>query len=153
MLNCLLPTLQEPPAHVGPLSARCSGVRRWSTGGLYDYSMGWCGPALWFNSWYDVSIGPNLELFNHARSVNSDREASANQFVVVAPNPHCQFARLGKDYKVGDREMGDASFPVDEQVFAFFDRWLKDKPAAFPASTPHVRYFTMGLNKIGRAHV
>src|SRR3546814_8929719 len=43
--------------------------------------------------------------------------------------------------------MGDASFPVDEQVWAFFDRWLKDKPAAFASDTPHVRYFTMGANR------
>ena len=143
----LLSSLGEPPATFETLIARGPGDKAWTTGGLYDDSMGWGVPALWFNSWYDVSIGPNMELFNHARSVNSDREASANQFVVVGPNPHCQFARLGKDYKVGDREMGDASFPVDEQTFAFFDRWLKDKPAAFPASTPHVRYVTMGLNK------
>src|SRR3546814_2278961 len=43
--------------------------------------------------------------------------------------------------------MGDASFPVDEQIWAFFDRWLKDKPAAFASDTPHVRYFTMGANR------
>lgn len=143
----LLTSLGEPPATFEQLIARGPGDKAWTTGGLYHDSMGWGVPALWFNSWYDVSIGPNLELFNHARSVNTDREASANQFVVVGPNPHCQFARLGKDYKVGDREMGDASFPVDAQVFAFFDRWLKGSKSAFPASTPHVRYFTMGLNK------
>lgn len=143
----LLSSLDEPPGTFEQLIARDPGDKAWTTGGLYDDSMGWGVPALWFNSWYDVSIGPNLELFNHARSVDTDREASANQFVVVGPNPHCQFARLGKNYKVGDREMGDASFPVDAQVFAFFDRWLKGSKAAFPASTPHVRYFTMGLNK------
>ena len=88
-----------------------------------------------------------MALFNHARSVNSDREASENQYVVVGPNPHCQFWQLGKDYKVGDRDMGDAGFPVGEQIWAFFDRWLKDQPKAFPASTPHVRYFTMGGNR------
>ena len=127
--------------------ARGPGDPDWKKGGLYDDSMGWGVPALWFNSWYDVSIGPNMALYNHARSVNSDREASANQYVVVGPNPHCQFARLGKDYKVGDRQMGDASFPVNQQIFGFFDRWLKNQPKAFAADTPHVRYFTMGLNK------
>src|SRR5690606_20161406 len=64
----------------------------------------------------------------------------------VGPNPHCSF-RYSEHYKVGDRDMGDARFPVDEQIWGFFDRWLKDKPAAFPSSTPHVRYFTMGANK------
>ena len=143
----LLSSLDEPAATFEALIARGPGDPAWKTGGLYDDSMGWGVPALWFNSWYDVSIGPNMALFNHARTVNSDREASANQYVVVGPNPHCQFSRLGEDYKVGNREMGDASFPVDEQVWAFFDRWLKAKPAAFASTTPHVRYFTMGANR------
>lgn len=123
------------------------GDPAWKTGGLYDDSMGWGVPALWFNSWYDVSIGPNMELYNHARSVNSDKEASANQYAVIGPNPHCAFSRLSKNFKVGDRDMGDASFPVDDQIWAFFDRWLKNQPKAFPADTPHVRYFTMGANR------
>lgn len=143
----LLSSLGEPPATFESMIARGPGDAEWKKGGLYDDSMGWGVPALWFNSWYDVSIGPNMALYNHARSVNSDREASANQYVVVGPNPHCQFARLGKDYKVGDREMGDASFPVNQQIFAFFDRWLKNQPKAFAADTPHVRYFTMGANR------
>ncbi len=143
----LLSSLGEPAGTFETQIARGPGDPAWKTGGLYDDSMGWGVPALWFNSWYDVSIGPNMALYNHARSVNSDREASANQYVVVGPNPHCQFARLGKDYKVGDREMGDASFPVNQQVFAFFDRWLKNQPRAFAADTPHVRYFTMGANR------
>ena len=143
----LLSSLGEPPATFESMIARGPGDPAWKQGGLYDDSMGWGVPALWFNSWYDVSIGPNMALYNHARSVNSDREASANQYVVVGPNPHCQFARLGKDYKVGDREMGDASFPVNQQIFGFFDRWLKDQPKAFAADTPHVRYFTMGANR------
>ncbi len=143
----LLSSLGEPPATFESMIARGPGDAEWKKGGLYDDSMGWGVPALWFNSWYDVSIGPNMALYNHARNVNSDKEASANQYVVVGPNPHCQFARLGKDYKVGDRTMGDASFPVNQQIFGFFDRWLKNQPKAFAADTPHVRYFTMGANR------
>lgn len=143
----LLSSLDEPPGTFEMLIARGPGDPAWKSGGLYDDSMGWGVPALWFNSWYDVSIGPNMALYNHARTAGTDREASANQYVVVGPNPHCQFAKLSEHYKVGDRDMGDARFPVDDQVWAFFDRWLKDKPAAFPADTPHVRYFTMGANR------
>ncbi|WP_256646730.1 CocE/NonD family hydrolase [Thermomonas paludicola] len=143
----LLSSLGEPAGTFETQIARGPGDPAWKTGGLYDDSMGWGVPALWFNSWYDVSIGPNMALFNHARAVNSDPEASANQFAVIGPNPHCQYLRLGKDYKVGEREMGDASFPVDAQIWAFFDRWMKNTPAAFPATTPHVRYFTMGMNR------
>src|SRR3546814_17349282 len=88
-----------------------------------------------------------MALFNHASTVNSDREARANQYVVIGPNPRCRFSQLREDYKVGDRGMGDASFPVDEQIWAFFDRCLKDKPAAFASGTPHLRYFTMRANR------
>ncbi len=143
----LLADLDEPPATFETLIARGPGDPAWKQGGLYRDDMGWGVPALWFNSWYDVSIGPNLELFNHAGSVNSDREASANQYAVIGPNPHCKFWQLGEDYKVGNRDMGDASFPVDAQIWAFFDRWLKGQAKAFPASTPRVRYFTMGANR------
>jgi len=143
----LLSSLGEPPATFEQFIARTPADPAWREGGLYHDDMGWGVPALWFNSWYDVSIGPNLELFNHARSVNTDPEASANQYVVIGPNPHCQFWQLGRDYKVGARDMGDASFPVSGQIWAFFDRWLKGDTKAFPSGTPRVRYFTMGLNR------
>lgn len=143
----LLSSLGEPLATFEQFIARTPADPAWREGGLYHDDMGWGVPALWFNSWYDVSIGPNLELFNHARSVNTDPEASANQYVVIGPNPHCQFWQLGRDYKVGARDMGDASFPVSGQIWAFFDRWLKGDTKAFPSGTPRVRYFTMGLNR------
>ena len=144
----LLKDLGEPPATFEQFTARSGPADpAWRTGGLYHDDKGWGVPALWFNSWYDVSIGPNLALFNHARAVKSDKEASANQFAVVAPNNHCAVSQLGPDFKSGDRDLGDTSFPVDEQVFAFFDRWLKGDTRAFPAATAPVRYYTMGLNK------
>jgi len=146
-VNELLSDLGEPPATFEQFITRTPADPGWRQGGLYHDDMGWGVPALWFNSWYDVSIGPNMELFNHARAANTDKEASANQYVVVAPNTHCAFARLGPDFVSGDRKLGDASFDSDAQVFAWFDRWLKGDKRAFPDSTPHVRYFTMGANQ------
>lgn len=139
--------LGEPPATFEASIARAPGDPAWTKTGLYNDSMGWGVPALWFNSWYDVSIGPNMALYNHARAATTDREASANQYVVVGPNPHCAFSRLSENYKVGERSMGDARFPVDGQVWGFFDKWLKGDGKAFAATTAPVRYFTMGLNK------
>lgn len=144
----LLSSLGEPAGTFEEFIQRSGpGDPAWHTGGLYHDDMGWGVPALWFNSWYDVSIGPNMALFNHARSVNSDPEASANQYAVVGPNPHCAFSRLGPNFTSGDRALGDASFDTDGQVFAFFDRWLKGDREAFPESTPHVRYYNMGANE------
>lgn len=143
----LLSSLGEPPGTFEELIKRSPADPAWNKGGLYHEGMGWGVPALWFNSWYDVSIGPNLELFNHARAAGTDKEASANQYAVVAPIPHCQFARLGPNTTVGERSMGDTSFDVDGAVYGWFDRWLKGDTKAFPSTTPRVRYFEMGANK------
>lgn len=143
----MLADLGEPPATFEQFIDRTPADPGWRQGGLYHDDMGWGVPALWFDSWYDVSIGPNIELFNHARTVNSDPEASANQYAVIAPGPHCSYNRLGPHMVVGNRDMGDTSFDVDGTIFAWFDRWLKGDRNAFPADTPHVRYYVMGENK------
>ncbi|RHW18412.1 CocE/NonD family hydrolase [Sphingomonas gilva] len=143
----LLSSLGEPPATFEQFITRAPADPAWRQGGLYHDDMGWGVPALWFNSWYDVSIGPNMALFNHARAANTDKEASANQYAVVAPNTHCAFWKLGENFVSGDRKLGDASFDVDGQIYGFFDRWLKGRAGAFPSNTPHVRYFTMGANE------
>lgn len=142
----MLSDLGEPPATFERFIGRTPSDPAWRQGGLYHDDAGWGVPALWFNSWYDVSIGPNLELFNHARTAGTDRAASANQYVVVAPNNHCAFASLKPDFTSGDRALGDPSFDSDGAVYGWFDRWLKGDEKAFPASTPRVRYFTMGEN-------
>lgn len=143
----MLADLGEPPATFETLIARTPADPAWREGGLYHDDMGWGVPSLWFNSWYDVSIGPNMELFNHARSTTQDAEAAANQYVVVGPNNHCAFAALGPNFRSGDRDLGDASFDSDAMVHAWFDRWLKGERRAFSESTPHVQYFNMGENR------
>ncbi len=146
-VDTILSDLGEPPATFERFIARTPSDPAWRAGGLYHDDMGWGVPALWFNSWYDVSIGPNLELFNHARRARTDREASENQYVIVAPNNHCAFAALKPGFTSGDRNLGDPSFDVDGAVWSWFDRWLKGDKRAFPQSTPKVRYYTMGANR------
>ena len=143
----MLTALGEPPATFERFIARTPADPAWNQGGLYHEGMGWGVPALWFNTWYDVSMGPNMELFNMARAANTDKEASANQYAVIAPVPHCQFARLGPNTVVGERDMGDTSFDVDGAIYSWFDRWLKGERKAFPAATPHVQYYMMGENR------
>ncbi len=142
----MLSDLGEPPATFEQFITRTPADPGWTQGGLYHEGMGWGVPALWFNSWYDVSIGPNMELFNHARAANTDREASANQYAVIGPNNHCAFGALKPGFVSGDRALGNPSFDTDAEIFAFFDRFLKSDVKAFPNTTPHVRYYTMGLN-------
>ncbi|MEH6790833.1 CocE/NonD family hydrolase [Parasphingorhabdus sp.] len=143
----IMSDLGEPEGTFDTLIARTPGDPAWREGGLYHEDMGWGVPSLWFNSWYDVSIGPNMELFNHARAAGKDKETRDNQYAVIAPVVHCAYSKLGRDTVVGDRDMGDTSFDVDGAIFGWFDRWLKGDRKAFPASTPHVQYFNMGENR------
>jgi putative CocE/NonD family hydrolase len=145
-VDAMLKDLGEPPATFEQFIDRTPADPGWRQGGLYHEDMGWGVPALWFDAWYDVSIGPNLELFNRAQAADVDPRVGANQYVVIAPTPHCSYDRLGPNTVVGERPMGDTSFDVDGAIFGWFDRWLKGDAAAFPASTPHVRYYVMGAN-------
>jgi putative CocE/NonD family hydrolase len=119
----------------------------WYKGGLYHDNESWGVPALWYNSWYDVSIGPNMALYNHATKKGADAEARDNQYAIVGPSNHCAFAALGPNFKSGDRALGDASMDVNGEVWKFFDRFLKGETERFPSTTPKIRYFTMGENK------
>jgi putative CocE/NonD family hydrolase len=119
----------------------------WYKGGLYHDNEKWGVPALWYNSWYDVSIGPNLALYDHATKTGIDAETRDNQYAIVGPSVHCAFAALGPNFKSGDRQLGDATMDVNGEVWKFFDRFLKTQPEAFPATTPKIRYFSMGDNQ------
>lgn len=119
----------------------------WYKGGLYHDDMGFGVPSFWFASWYDVSISPNLALFNHVRNNAEDREVRDNQYMVIAPVLHCRYTRATENTMVGDRNVGDARLNYDEQIYAWFDWWLKGENTNFKEETPRVQYYTMGSNK------
>jgi len=146
--------LEEMISNVdGPKGMFADFIRRtptdpaWYEGGLYQDNEPWGVPSLWMNSWYDVSIGPNLELFNTAIDNAVDSEVAENQYNVIAPVAHCSFWRAKEDTIVGERSMGDARFEYYDLIFDFFDNRLKGEDNGFAAKTPKVRYYTMGLNK------
>ncbi len=143
----MLTSLGEPKGTNEELIARLPNDPAWYKGGLYHDNESWGVPALWLNSWYDVSIGPNLALYNHARKTGVDAETRDNQYTVVGPSVHCGFSTLRPDFKSGDRRLGDPSFDSTGEVWAFFDRFLKGETERYPSSTPKVRYFQMGDNQ------
>ncbi len=146
-LQDMLSGLGEPAATFDDFIKRDPADPAWFEGGLYHDNEPWGVPALWFNSWYDVSKGPNMALYNHVRRAGVDEETRNNQYVVVAPSTHCNFYDLGAETVVGERSMGDARFDTNEAIFSWFDYWLKGDKKAFGQQTPHVRYFTMGANE------
>ena len=115
----------------------------WFKGGLYHDDMPIDVPGLYFMSWYDVSIGPNLALYNHARRTS---KVADQQWAIIAPVSHCGFTRATADTVVGERSMGDARLNYQEILDAFFDRFVKGAAAPLLDTLPKVTYYTMGLN-------
>ena len=96
-------------------------------------------PGLWFMSWYDVSVGPNLEMFNHVRKT-AKPEVADQQWAIIAPVAHCAYTRATENTIVGERSMGDARLDYNEIVYGFFDKFLKGErqDAARQAAEGHL---------------
>jgi putative CocE/NonD family hydrolase len=130
----------------GAMIKRAPNDPAWYRGGLFHDDEKINVPGLWFMSWYDVSIGPNLELYNYVRRTAS-AQVAAEQWAVIAPVAHCSYTRATEDTIVGERSMADARLDYNEIVYSFFDRFLKGDAAPRLAQMPKVTYYTMGLNK------
>ena len=119
----------------------------WYKGGLYHDDEDFHVPALWVNAWYDLSVAPNIELFNHVRRNASEARIRDSQYLIVAPTEHCHMYRLRDPHIVGARNMGRVHFGLDDIVYAFFDRHLKGERNGFEEEQPRIRYFAMGGNE------
>ncbi len=119
---------------------------KWYEGGLYHDDMDFGVPAFWFTSWYDVSISPNLALFNHIRN-HKDPEIADNQYLVIAPTLHCGYYRATENTMVGDMSVGDARLDYDKLIYGWFDLWLKGEDNGLKDELPRVQYYTMGTNE------
>jgi putative CocE/NonD family hydrolase len=130
----------------GRMVAREPDDPAWYRGGLYHDDMPFDVPALWFMSWYDVSVGPNLAMFNHAREAAST-EVADQQYAVIAPTLHCAYRRATENTVVGERSVGDARLGYEDLTWAWFDRFLKGEDNGLLDTLPKVRYYTMGSNE------
>lgn len=118
----------------------------WYNGGLYHDDMVLGVPSIWFCSWYDVSITPNIALFNHARE-NAAEDVRDHQYLFIAPTLHCRYTRATENTIVGERSVGDARYDYDGLIYGWFDYWLKGEDNNVLEETPRVTYYTMGSNK------
>ncbi len=130
----------------GRMIQRAPNDPAWYRGGLYHDDQKLNVPGLWFMSWYDVSAGPNLALYNHVRAT-APKPVADEQWAVIAPVLHCSYTRATADTIVGERSMGDARLDYNDIVYGFFDRYLKGEKTSRLDTLPKVTYFTMGLNK------
>ena len=118
----------------------------WYEGGLYHDDMELAVPSIWFCSWYDVSITPNIALFNHVRE-NAAEDVRDHQYLFIAPTLHCRYTRATENTIVGERSVGDARYDYDGLIYGWFDYWLKGEQNNILEETPRVTYYTMGSNK------
>jgi len=135
-----------PVATGGRMIPRTPNDPAWYKGGLWHDDMPLDVPGLWFMSWYDVSVGPNLAMYNHVRRTAKPPIAD-RQWAIIAPVAHCAYTRASEDTVVGERSMGDARLDYQEIVSAFFDRFVKGEGGERLDRLPKVTYYTMGLNK------
>jgi uncharacterized protein len=129
----------------GRMIQRTPNDPAWYKGGLYHDNMPLEVPGLYFMSWYDVSVGPNLALYNHVRKT-AKKEIADEQWAVIAPVAHCGYTRATEETIVGERNVGDARLDYSELTYAFFDRFLKGEKSERLDRQPKVQYYTMGLN-------
>jgi len=135
-----------PVATGGALIARTPNDPAWYQGGLWHDNMPINLPGLWFMSWYDVSVGPNLAAYNHVRRTASGAAAN-RQYAIIAPTLHCAYRRATESLVVGERNVGDARYDYDALTYGWFDIFLKGEPSRLLDTLPKVRYYTMGLNQ------
>jgi putative CocE/NonD family hydrolase len=130
----------------GAMIKRTPNDPAWYRGGLYHDDMVINVPGLWVMSWYDVSVGPNLAVYNQVRKT-ARPEIANQQYAVIAPVLHCSYKRATENTVVGERSMGDARLDYDALTYGWFDHFLKGENNGLLDTLPKVRYFTMGLNK------
>jgi len=148
--------LEDAGANFGPMQEllrRTPADPAWFEGGLYHDDAAIGVPAFWFNSWFDVSQGPNIAAFQHTRGNGVTPADRDGQYMLIAPTLHCAFYRIPEheDYIAGDLNVGKAWFPIYDQMFAFFDAYLKGEESAVFKDLPRVQYYTMGRNEWSEA--
>jgi hypothetical protein len=145
-LKDLLKNVNGKKEIFGKMISRKPNDSQWFEGGLYHDNMSFGVPSFWFVSWYDVSVAPNIALFNHVRENGKDDFVKDNQYLVIAPTLHCGFTRATENTIVGERLMGDARLDYNTLIYGWFDFLLKNEANDFKENTPRVQYFTMGKN-------
>ena len=130
----------------GAMIERTPNDPAWYRGGLFHDDMKINVPGLWFMSWYDVSIGPNLATYNHVRNT-ADPAIANQQYAIIAPTLHCSYTRATANTIVGERSVGDARYDYAALTYGWFDHFLKGENNGLLDTLPRVRYYTMGINK------
>ena len=130
----------------GNMIARTPNDPAWYKGGLWHQDMSISKPGLWFMSWFDVSVSPNLAAYNYVRE-HAPKEVADQQYAVIAPVLHCAYTRATEQTMIGDLDVGDARYDYDSLVYGWFDHFLKGEDNGILEKQPKVMYYVLGENK------
>jgi putative CocE/NonD family hydrolase len=103
-------------------------------------------PALYINSWYDISMGPNAAMFAHQVKEGATESARNDTRMIIAPTLHCSQLRATEHTVVGERDLGDGRFDYVGLVQDWFDHFVKGVDNTV-LSQPRVRAYMMGANQ------
>ncbi|MEO8451357.1 MAG: CocE/NonD family hydrolase [Gemmatimonadota bacterium] len=146
-INQIMPSLGAMPSDLDDFVNRLPNDPKWKEidfGGEGDRSG---TPTLYVNAWYDVSVGPNVAMFDYQTKNAANETARNNMFMVIAPTLHCNQGRVESEHTiVGDRDMGDARFDYVGLVQRWFDHWMKGVENGV-TQEPKVRAYQMGSNQ------
>ncbi|RDS81154.1 CocE/NonD family hydrolase [Dyella monticola] len=135
-----------PVATGGDMIARTPNDPAWYKGGLWHENMKVSKPGLWFMSWFDVSVSPNLAAYNQVRST-APKAVADQQYAIIAPVLHCAYTRATENTMIGDLDVGDARFDYNDLVYGWFDHYLKGEDSPTLDKQPKVMYYVMGANR------
>lgn len=130
----------------GDMIARAPNDPAWYKGGLWNDSLPVNKPGLWFMSWYDVSVSPNIAAYNWVRQ-HAQGDVANEQYMIIAPVLHCAYTRATEHTMIGDLDVGDARFPYDSLMYAWFDHFMKGEDNGILQKQPKVQYYVVGLNQ------
>lgn len=146
-LNKIMDNMQAPPSDLDEFVNRFPNDPRWKNvdfGGEGDTAS---APMLMINSWYDMSIGPNVAMYEYQSKNAANETARNNMFMVIAPTQHCREGQVESEHTIiGQRDLGDARFDYVGLVQKWFDRFLKGVDNGV-TSQPKVRAYMMGANQ------
>ena len=110
----------------------------WDTVDLIHAEHTGATPALNINGWMDVGAYETVKLFEF-------QQHHPEQYLIMAPTEHCKMTVTAPDAKLGDRPVGDSTFPYDEITASWFDRLLRDVADDWKPM-PKVQVFLMGAS-------
>jgi putative CocE/NonD family hydrolase len=97
-------------------------------------------PQLNINGWLDFAAYETVKLFEF-------QQHHPDQYLIMAASSHCAMIRAAAPQAMlGDRPVGNTTFPYDDIIWGWFRRFLNGEAEAW-TPMPKVQVFLMGANQ------